>query len=87
MGDMDPGLRGKTIRVKPGESSERISTLVSLICAVGQRIFNYKTSIISVTELVVLVSTLLAIGGLRVPAPLIWFGFAANLLLSLLPLV
>ena len=50
-------------------------------------ILDYKTSIISVTELVVLVSALLAIGGIGVPAPLIWSGFAANLLLILLALV
>jgi len=39
--------------------------------------------LVSVTKLVVLVSALLAIGGLRVPAALIWSGLAANLLPSL----
>jgi hypothetical protein len=50
-------------------------------------IFDYKTSIISVIELVLLVSALLAICGLRVPTPLRWSGFAANLLLSLFALI
>jgi hypothetical protein len=50
-------------------------------------IWNYKTSIITVVELVVFVTTVRAIAGRHVPAWLIWAGFAANLLLSALVFV
>lgn len=50
-------------------------------------IWNYKTSIITVVELVVFVTTVRAIAGRHVPAWLIWAGFAANFLLSALVFV
>jgi hypothetical protein len=50
-------------------------------------IWNYKTSIITVVELVVFVTTVRAIAGRHVPAWLIWAGFAANLLFSALVFV
>ena len=50
-------------------------------------IWGYKTSIITLVELVVFVTTVRAIAGRYVPAALIWAGFAANLLLSLLVFV
>ena len=50
-------------------------------------IWGYKTSIITLVELVVFVTTVRAIAGRYVPAALIWAGFAANLLLSALVFV
>ena len=50
-------------------------------------IWDYKTSIIMLVELIVFVTTVRAIAGRYVPAALIWTGFAANLVLSLLVFV
>ena len=50
-------------------------------------IWNFKTSIIMLVELVVFVTTVRAIAGRYVPAWLIWAGFGANLVLSALVFV
>ena len=58
--------------------------IAEAISATETDIFDYKTSIITATELAVLVSALLALARRRVPAALIWCGFAANIVLSAL---
>ena len=50
-------------------------------------IWNFKTSIIMLVELVVFVTTVRAIAGRYVPDWLIWAGFGANLVLSALVFV
>jgi len=50
-------------------------------------IWSYKTSIIMLVALVVFVTSVRAIAGRYVPPVLIWTGFAANLLLSLVVFV